>query len=194
MLLHFIGEKTEIRRTAIISLQSYPFTISETLKDAALQQELPTDPERAAHLPAPMTSLLLFSVLLTVCTTFSHSPSICCTNRPYHILQPVEQCSACKGWRAPAPTHTHVSLKGGNVTLETCFSSPPRAQPWEHRGLSTLEWGTAPWGQGAVCTKADDWLIHPDLSRFLKAGSFWCRAENSPLPHCVPVLEGGGFG
>ena len=61
-------KKTEIRRTAIIPLQSYPFSISETLKDAALQQELPTDPELAAHLPAPMTSLLLFSVLLTDCT------------------------------------------------------------------------------------------------------------------------------
>ena len=68
MLLHFIGEKkTEVRRTAIICLQSYPFTISETLKDAALQQELSTDPELAAHLPAPMPSLLLFSVLLTDC-------------------------------------------------------------------------------------------------------------------------------
>lgn len=80
--------------------------------------------------------------------------------------------------------------------LETYSCRPLSAQPWTQGdgSHSAVRHSSPGPRQSSACTKADNWLIHPDPSRFLSAGSSWCRAEISPLPHCVPVLGGGGFG
>lgn len=86
-------------------------------------------------LPPCLPSCCFLCFSLTVCTTFFHSPSICCTNRPYHILQPAERCSACKGWRTPAQPHTHVSLKGRKTWPWDLFLQPSQSSALRTRRL-----------------------------------------------------------
>lgn len=92
--------------------------------------------------------------------------------------------------------HTAKSAwKVGKRDLETGSASTPNAPPWEQGAWSSPQVGHSSLGpgQGSACTKADDWLIHPDPSHFFRAGSSWCRAENSPLLYCVTVLGGGAL-
>lgn len=126
------------------------------------QHELPADPELAARLPAPVPSLMLFPVLLTDGTTFSNSPGICCTNRPYPILQPAEQHSACKSWRVPTQTHGQVSLKGKKTWPWDRFLQHSQRPALRTRSLEQPSSGAQLPGAWAGISLYQGWrLTHP---------------------------------